>query len=181
MELREPIEDINKKLIDYFGRHEDGRPNFRVVYSDDQFEVRMSDYTDDGFQLLRPEARKFPKYRQWVPNRYILERLIPVMGETDLLEKTSYEPAWVFQDRNRNYLPPYFDGCKFVIENLLAAVNGSQKHYTKYKDDSLTPEAQAAELQRMMDNLFGNETPAGDALAYGTGVSLANTSKETVN
>lgn len=168
MELRESIEHINYKLEREYGRHSDGRPNFRVVFSEDQFENRLTNFTDEGFELINPEVRLLPKYKQYITARYILERLVPVRGETDLTVNESYEPAWVFQDRNQNYLPPFFEGCRYVIDSIMekAGVAG----HVKYKDPLASPEERAANLQRVQDDLFGNETDTGDHLAYGTGV-----------
>lgn len=171
MELREPIEEINENLVRMFGRHSDDRPNFRVVWSEDQFEQRWTDRTDEGFELIHPEVRLLPKYRQYIRARFILERLIPVVGETDLVEKTSYEPAWVFQDRFQNYLPPYFEGCKFVIESIFSKIDSAGSH-VKYKDKNVSPEERALAIQKVQDDLFGNETNVGDHLAYGTGVTV---------
>src|SRR5260221_14756711 len=133
MELREQIENINKKLLEEFGKEFNGEPRFRVVFSDDQYEKRLTDFTDEGFQLLQPEVRLLPKYKQHIREKYILERLVPVPEgvETDLVEKVSYEPAWVFQDKNGNYLPPFFEGCKLIIESLLTAI-GRKDTFTKY-------------------------------------------------
>ena len=169
MELREPIEDINMKLERDFGRFEDGRPNFRLVWSSDVFEQRWTAFTSSGLELQRPEVRELPKYRNWCPERFVLERLLPVVGETDLVTKTSYEPAWIFQDRYQNYLPPFYEGCVFVIESLLETA-GKKGGHAKYKDPEVTEEARQARIQKVQDELFGNETIVGDHLAYGTGV-----------
>ena len=171
MNLREPIENINQKLLEEYGTELQcgNLPRFRVVFSEDQYEKRWTEYTDDGLQLLHPEVRLLPKYKQWVKAKYVLERLIPIVGETDLVDKVSYEPAWVFQDKNGNYLPPFFEGCKFVIESMLEVINRGV-HFTKYKDKTLTPEERMAEITRMEQKLFGNESDVTDALAYGTGI-----------
>lgn len=170
MELREPIEDINKKLLDDYGTEFGNAPKFRVVFSEDQFEKRWSSYTDEGFQLLEPEVREFPKYKQWIQGKYILERLIPIVGETDLTTKINYEPAWVFQDKKGNYLPPFFDGCKLIIDSMfeLIGVGG----HAKYKDPNVTKEARLEQIKKVEEELFGNETEVGDHLAYKTGVSV---------
>lgn len=172
MELREAIEDINKKLRDNFGLAFNGRPNFRVVFSDDQFEKRWTNYTDDGVELLHPEVRELPKYRQYIRGKYILERLVPAGISTDLIEKVTYEPAWVFQDKDGNYLPPFFDGCRFVIDSLNSQIQVAGT-FTKYKDVNETAEERMAKVKKVENELFGNETPVGDALAYGSGVSLS--------
>ena len=116
-----------------------------------------------------PEVRELPKYKQWVSQKYILERLVPVIGDSDLTHNVSYEPAWVFQDKNGNYLPPWFDGCKFVVEAVYSQVNKSGTH-AKYKDPDATEEQRLAKIDKMEKELFGNETEAGDHLAYGTGI-----------
>ena len=177
MELRESIESINKKLIEEYGTEFGNAPRFRVVFSEDQFEKRMTNYTDEGFELLLPQVRLLPKYKQYVRAKYILERLIPVTGETDLITKVSYEPAWVFRDKHDNYLPPFFEGCAHVIESMLK-VSGKSS-FAKYKDNSVLPEERLAELKRVEDQLFGNETKIGDHLAYGTGITVSG--NETIN
>lgn len=178
MELRETIESINAKLLEEYGTEFGNAPKFRVVFSDDQFEKRWTDRTDEGFELLHPEVRLLPKYRQFVREKYILERLLPVVGETDLITKVSYEPAWVFQDKKGNYLPPFYEGCKHVIESIFSAIDKAGT-FTKYKDKNVSLEERAAQLKKVEDELFGNETEVGDHLAYGTGVTVPG--NETIN
>ncbi len=136
MELRESIESINEKLLIEFGTEFGDTPRFRVVFSEDQYEKRWTEFTDEGFELLHPEVRLLPKYKQFIREKYILERLVPVVGETDLLTKISYEPAWVFQDKNGNYLPPFFEGCRYVIDSMYQAI-GRANTFTKYKDKTV--------------------------------------------
>lgn len=169
MELREPIESINRQLLNEYGSDiASNKPKFRVVFSDDQYENRIVTHTSEGFELLHPEVRFVPKYKQYIKDRYILERLTPVVGETDLIEKISYEPVWTFQDKEGKYLPPWFEGCRFIIENIL--MNMAVKNYrAKYKD-IMSKEQYLADMKSMEDELFGNETAIGDHLAYGTGI-----------
>ena len=178
MEIRETIESINEKLLNEFGVELScgNQPRFRVVFSEDQYEKRLTNFTDEGFQLLHPEVRLLPKYKQWVRSKFILERLVPISGETDLTTKVSYEPAWVFQDKSGNYLPPFFDGCKHVIESMFSAM-GRSNTFVKYKDNSTSPEERALELKRVEDQLFGNETDIGDHLAYKTGIVVPGNEK----
>src|SRR5207244_1245982 len=123
----------------------------------------------EGFQLLSPEVRLLPKYKHYLQGVYILERLVPVSEPTDLVEKISYEAAWVFVDHNRNYLPPFFDGCKFVIESVYSAISKKGNHI-KYKDRKISPEEKEFELAKIQDRLFGNETSTTDSLHYKEGV-----------
>jgi hypothetical protein len=176
MELREPIEEINRKLALEFGRDVlSNMPRFRVVFSEDQFEKRLTDYSDSGLFLTTPQVRLLPKYKQWITAKYILERYVEVQGETDLVERHSYEPAWVFQDKLGRYLPPFYEGCKLIIESMYSRIAGANS-FAKYKDENATKEGRLAEIEKVERELFGNETEVGDHLAYGTGVSFAQDS-----
>jgi hypothetical protein len=173
--MEEPLsglrENINDQLLKEYGRFEDGRPHFRVVWSNALTEKRWMTHTDEGFELLLPEVREVRKYSH-INERYVLERLVPVTGETDLITKTSYEPAWTFQDRFGNYLSPRFDACKFIVEALMTAM-GKKDTHVKYKDPNVNPEYRQQQIIDMEHYLFGEETPIGDALSAGDGISYA--------
>ncbi len=178
MLLTEKIEDINKWLKRDFGCFPDDTPNWRVVLAGEQIEKRVMTYTDSGMQLLFPEVREVKKYQHIDPAKYVLERQVPVMGETDLITKTSYEPAWTFEDRFGNYLPPVYMACKFVIDRIYSQQDkaGFMK---KYNDPAADPEYREQRVKDMEFKLFGNETPVGDALAHGYGITVPeNFSKE---
>lgn len=165
MYLIETPESINMQLIREFGEAFNGEPNFRVVFANDQYEKRWTDSTDEGFQLLHKEVRLLPKYQDDdFRDKFILERLIPVVGETDLVEIISYEPCWVFRDKNGNYLPPRFDAAKMIIEALYK--ESGRRAFKKYHDPTVDPEYRMQELEKMEQILFGNETSTGDSLAY---------------
>ena len=165
MELREPIEKINYQLEREFGKAFNNQPNFRVVWSEDQYEKRKTDRTDEGFQLLVSEVRLLPKYRQYIHEKYILERLIPIVGETDLVVNVNYEPCWVFQDSQGNYLPLRFDACKIVVQTLYSQM-GKKDTFKKYKDPEADPGFRLQQLEDIEEELFGNETEVGDSMAY---------------
>src|SRR5947207_3865565 len=98
---------INDRLRDKYGRL-DNLPYFRVVWSEDKYEKRWTEYTNDGFRLLQSEVRELPKYRQWIQEKYVLEGLtvVPTLVENELVEPLSYEPIWVFEDGKGNALEP---------------------------------------------------------------------------
>ena len=169
MELREQIEDINTKLLTEFGYELDGRAKFRIVFSEDEYEKRLTEYTNEGFELAIPEIRLLPKYKQWIHQKYILERLVPIPENGELTEKVGYEPCWVFQDKHGNYLPPFFNGCKLIIESMYQAI-GRKDTFVRYKDKNISKEENLAHIEKVEQELFGNETAVGDALAYKTGI-----------
>lgn len=171
MNLPETLEYINYHLKKEYGMQFDDRQTWRVVFAADQIEKRMMDTTEEGLDLLYPEVREVKKYQHIKPDRYVLERLVPVMGETDVVGKLSYEPVWTWQDRHGNYLPPYWDACKFLIDGILELQE--PKSHAKYKDPSFDPEYRSKQIADMEYKLFGDESPLGDALSHGEGISYA--------
>lgn len=158
----ESIESINRQLRDLFGVDSiTGLPIWRVVWSEDQIEKRMSKYTASGIELLYPQVVEVPKYRQFLKERHILERLSVVPpGHLELsVEQLSYEPIHVFENKN-GALPPKVEVAKYIIDTLYAAAGKSS--LAKYKED----DDREARLLRLEEELFGNETDTGDALAH---------------
>lgn len=179
MELTETIERINSQLVNLFGIDTiTGQPIWRVVFSDDQYEMRETEYTDAGIRLLRPEVRLLPKYKQWIHSKYILERLV-IVPETNLKElagsKISYEVIWVFADKNDNYLPPRVDAAKFIIDTIYAAQYGTRKKGSslteKYLDEDKTQGDSLANKDKrvdaMIEELFGEQSSLGGSTKTG--------------
>lgn len=188
MELTEPIESINRQLVDIFGLDtESGLPIFRIAATWDQFEKRLCSYSPEGFQLLYPQVREVYKYAQNDPDyrdKYVLERLVvvPAMQTEEIPTSIkSYEPLYFFADRNNNPLPPKFEICKFMIDTLYAALG--KKSLAKYVDEDITPEAKQERINRLMEQLYGDEsfllgrTITGEAVGY-TGAPLLEPVKE---
>jgi len=179
--LLEPIEVINKRLIDYFGKFENGEANWRVVWSDDQTEKRLTEFTDEGFQLLTPVVREVKKYG-YIKERYILERLIPVPpSAVELTTKISYEPVWTFENmRTGEPLPPKWEVIQVfvttVIENMVNAAPGFAK-YKMPEELHNTREAIEERVKKMQELMFGNETAIGDALSNGNAVGFGEEKK----
>lgn len=191
METSESIESLNRQLADLYGIDTvTGQAIWRIVWSEDQFEHRRGiyeDYSPGGLYIRTvDEVRWVPKYRQWIKEKYVLERLV-VVPEANIRElpatKTSYEPMFPFQTASGGYLPPRLDASKFVID-LVYAAQGKQSA-AKYKDPlaGLTTEEQIEmkniELDILEEELFGNETDTGDALAHGEAIVVPRNYKES--
>lgn len=192
METNESVESINRQLIDLFGIDSlSGQPIWRIVWSDDQYEHRhgtYDDYTEGGIYLRTvTEVRYVPKYKQWIPHKYVLERLvlIPEVSSPELpATKMSYEPLYPFETDSGQYLPPKLEAAKFVINTVLAAQGKTS--LAKYKDpmaglnteDYL--EMKNQEINQLQADLFGNETDTGDAMAHGEAIIVpGNYNKES--
>lgn len=176
----ERLETINKRLESYFGKDDRNLPIWRVVWSDDQIEKQLLSYTPEGLSLLRPEWREVPKYKMMgIHSRYILERLVvvPPVHEGEMIAKTSYEPMWTFEDSLGNPLPPKWEACEIIVNTVYAA-QGKKTSEALYHDEEsglATPELLEYHKERIAnvtEELFGNETDTGDALAYREGISV---------
>lgn len=165
----EPIHKINQRLKDIFGQDSStGKAIWRVSWSEDQFEDRQgtyNDYSADGQIWLRTvtEVRRVPKYRQWLKELYVLEKLVavPTINLNDLPDtKISYEPMFPFWDKNGNYLPPKWEVCEFVI-SLTDAARG-KGNMARYSDGINTKEdwivAKQKRINEMIEYLGGDES-----------------------
>jgi len=193
MELTEPIDSINKQLVDHFGTDTiTGLAMWRVVFSEDQFEKRLGtydDFTPSGIYLRTvTEVRDVPNYRQWIKRKYVLENLvlIPDINKKELPGVVmSYEPIFVFETGSGKYLPPKFEASKLVIDTINSAKGHSD--LAKYKDPdaglitSEHIEKRAAEVDKLQSELFGNESLVGDAIAHGEAIIVPRNYEKKVN
>jgi hypothetical protein len=175
--ILEKIEDINQRLIDWFSIDiVTGKPIWRIVWSEDQLEKRLTSFTDSGLQLLVPEVRLLPKYRQWIQNKHVLERLtiVPEINSDELpSEKLSYEPIYVFETAEGKALPPRSDVSKFVIDTLYASQGKGS--LAKYVEDNDVDKR----IQDMQDYLFSDETDVSDALSRQEGIVVPHNYNST--
>lgn len=174
MELTESIESINNQLIDLFGIDTlNGLPIWRVSWAEDQIEKQygtFNDFTSNGMFIRSvTEVREIKKY-PWIKNKYILEQLT-LVNECDQEQlagaKIAYNCMFVFENKNGNYLPPQVQIAQFVIDTIYAAMG--KTNLAKYKEAADTGE-RLKEVNELHEELFGNETTIGDALAYKTGI-----------
>lgn len=121
------LDQLNRKIEDYFGRAED-RPRYRVVWSEDEFEMRhgtFNDYTSNGLFIRQvTETRQVPKYRQWIQNTYILEQLTIYENhkhDGSMVESLGYEPVYTFRQLGKEGIPS-FEACKFLIEVVITGM-----------------------------------------------------------
>lgn len=172
MELTEDIKSINKQLIEHFGIDTlSSLPIWRIVFSDDQYEIRLGtydDFTPHGIYIRTvTEVRNVPKYKQWIHQKYILERLVivPEMNQEELpTSKMSYEPIWTFEDGQGKYLPPKWEAAKFIIDTIYS-VQYSNHSLVRYVDPDNSQEAQIENTRKRVDaiaeELFGEDSGLG--------------------
>ena len=181
----EDLERINYWLLRDFGRFENGEPNWRIVYSDDQYEKRLGDFIDrtsEGVFIREvTEVREVPKY-PYIKAKYVLERLLASPSIELTVNKLTYEPVWTFEDEKQNWLPPNYGVAKFVIETVYqqAAKAVGVKYKDPYSDPKTAPEVRKAEVDKIIEELYGNETAVGDALSIGEAIVSAGITPQNV-
>ena len=177
--MNEELDRLNIKLKDYFGSVSTGEPNWRVVYSNDQFEDRYGDYEDrtpEGLLIRRvSEWRHVPKYSQWIVDKWVLEALVEVpLGTLEIDTKLTYEPMYGFPHIDKKPRIPIWAACKLLIDGVNEKVGITVG--ARYKDPESNPREavhyKQEELKRIEEDLYGNETDIGDALAYREGVGF---------
>lgn len=167
----ESVDIINRRLLDYYGRFEStDLPRYRVVWSTDQFEKRWTQHTREGFLLPQPVVKELPKYRQWANDKWILEKCAPIpeFVETDLVEPYSFEPLWVFEYNSGRPMFPKWEAIELIISEVHTAM-GQPKGFKKYSNPD-DQEAEEKRIQKIKDELFGNETDITDALRMKEGI-----------
>lgn len=121
MSLPQDIKNINKRLDKLHGRAFNNRPWYRVSWSENQSEKRIGTFNDfygeifvRQFKGLR-EVRKYdgPDFKE----RWIMEKLVfidnpEVWGS---YEEGSYEPIWVFRDKDGEYQKPTYRSVEFLL------------------------------------------------------------------
>ena len=110
-----------QRFLDSCGQTLTGKPRYKVVWSDDETELRIStfnEFSGDIFLRTFTGAKRVPKY-PYVSSRWILEKFLPpeVAYSNSLPESSqgSYEPLFVFQDKDGNALPVVLPVLEIIV------------------------------------------------------------------
>ena len=116
------MDEINKYLLEHYGRTPEGLPYFRLIWSTNITERRYSefhDYHGDLFIRAVREVRECLKY-PFAQDRFILERIREISPQAIELGLRSdvpfsYEEVYTFQDREGNPLPINIDKIETAL------------------------------------------------------------------
>lgn len=116
------IEEINKYLLEHYGRTPEGLPYFRLLWTTNVTEKRFSefhDYYGDIFIRTVREVREVLKY-PFAQDRYVLERIREISPQAIELGLRSdvpysYEEVYTFQDKEGKALPVDLDKIETAL------------------------------------------------------------------
>jgi hypothetical protein len=137
------------------------KPLFRLVWSDDQKELRMRtcrQYSEGAFIREIQETGLTEKY-SWLPERWVLEQWFPPeVSQTDELPESclgSYEPIYVF-DRKGEALPLALEPVQFVVRTALRPKRSGM--FRKSLSEEVRAQKEKAARQADLD-LLNDEGP----------------------
>lgn len=116
------IERFNKWLSTLATKN--NKPLLRIVWSSDEFEVRKGpfrSYTPSGIFLKEVKGpRKVHKYPQH-QDRWIMEMQVDMIDKdvVGTIQGNNYEPFYVFQDSNGEFLRPEKKVVEFLAYNVI--------------------------------------------------------------
>ena len=145
--------DTINKYLKQFGLTDSNEPKFRVVWSDDQFEMRRGEFNEFyGTIFLRvfTGVKRVPKY-PFISSRYVLECWAPPhLSFNDELPDAvngTYEPLYVFEDSSGNALP-----LALAPIELIMGVATNPRHLSTQRN-----EREYAEIKRDKDETAYDE------------------------
>lgn len=160
------IQEINKKLEDYYGKDLYGNPKFRLSWSNFQVEKRkgtFNEFSGDLFVRQTTGVKEVKKY-PYIDSRWVLEIISPNPYD-DVDTKLSYEPLWVFQNAHGDYVEPIWRAVNFVITCYL-----NPQKLTPGQIESEDEREFAKEVLYFENLLAGESSWVSNALITGEGV-----------
>ena len=152
----ESIDTINKRLLHLYGKTEDGRARFRIVWSDDELEKRFGTFKEYYGQIFLREVtclKEVKKYDYVVPAKYILEELKYYENPDRPFEYSHYEPIWTFMNKEREPLWPKWDVVEIVLKSRLDGIRKTMSDY--YDEDNKAWAKEIAEFEQALNGDSG--------------------------
>jgi hypothetical protein len=152
----ETVDTINERLRGVFGTFLNGMPRYRLVWSSSQREKRYGTYdVCAGSIYLRTETgvmdvEKYPFYK----DKWILEKCFGNDSKEIVDCQYTYEPVFVFRDKNNNPLPPLWRVCEILIQSIEGFLKTGKM---SPKDYMAQEEAECAKEAEMFADMLGED------------------------
>lgn len=173
----EDIKRLNKKLDETYGRSVDGRPIFRIVWSDSQTEKRVGTFREYIGPIFLREETKLAERKKYpdIKSRWILEKLIfppaPYCYELDLING-SYEPIWTFEGKGGIFVKPEWWACEQLCK---FAIYGPERRLTASELEDIDQKAFEKEVQHNLDVLEDHDPLIPNLIRAGEGIVVPST------
>lgn len=144
---KQDVHQMNLVLEHLGGKFVDGRPFWRIVWADNQFEFRQGvfdTYGENDIWLERKyhAALRVPKYQhvemrgKWILEKLHFDNNPEVVNEGDY----RYNCLLIFQDANKEYIRPRVDICQMAIWAWRNHVRRDNKSDADRQDEWMTKE-----------------------------------------
>lgn len=154
------MENIESKIINDWlkdqAKNPDNQPLFRLVWSDDTYELRKGTFClYNGDILIREQEGTdlVPKYPD-IEHRWVFEQWYPpeLVWHEDLPNSKdgSYEPLYVFETKKGKVLPLNLEVIKFLVNRIMRPKSSPEKIKFQILNDLLDKE----ELQVKFDEEY---------------------------
>lgn len=152
------VDELNKKLESQFGKDIYNRVKYRIVWSTSQTEKRLGtfeDCTESGIYLRTvTEVREVHKYPH-CPDFWVMETIQDNILHPELGSNFSYEPLWVFIDKQGNHVQPEW----WAIECIVKAHRAGKRLQISPSDAEAKEEGRIALEKLMFKDMMKNESP----------------------
>lgn len=154
----------------------DTEPIFRLVWSEDQFELRRGTFNEFYGKIFLREVtgvRQVRKYN-YIHEKWVLEQWYPPQfcNQEELPEsrRGSYEPIYVFQDKRGNALPVKKAVIEYIIHTRFQPKESDLHRKTRYQaeDEAIS----AADSAYYEDALEVNGSVTDLLLHHGEGIAM---------
>jgi hypothetical protein len=152
----EQVKIFNNRLKELYGVALDGKPRFRVVWSEDLTEKRFFPeyhlYSPGGIWLgIERNVVKEDKKYNYIKDRWIMEVYDPAQAiNPEIRAGDFYEPIFVF-DKKGQYLKPEWFAIEYIVKRYFAALEMPKR--TEAMDRREDEADLEHETQRFMDYL----------------------------
>jgi hypothetical protein len=149
---------MNDRLLEMYGRHlSTDKANFRVTWSEDQFEKRFGTfnvYYGDVFVREEVGIRSVPKY-EYLDHQWVVERLHPNYYKDVMEGEYIYEPLWAFPKN----LPLKWEAIDYCVKMALKLLpidyekRTPQTEKEAINQDNQRKAEEVKEARRELDNI----------------------------
>jgi len=131
---------FNKRLKDTYSSNLRGEALFRISWSDSQTENRWGTFRDTVGEVFIREVseRRVCKKYPHIKERWVLERWMPpsLLQDAkkelpDAAQNGSYEPIYVFENEDGNFLPLDWEFTTIVVQTALAPLSYAESMANK--------------------------------------------------